>query len=306
MSAEQLARTCSDPKFAIRVSLSAASVQYNTLPFLFFFQRLVFTTMCFPFILSTGVQNKALWCSRGWSESSLHSLSNYFHNDQLVRLLLHLREEKEKARRGGKGGSILFLVTAKITHSFLYMLPFINLFFQFLHFRFSSSYLNGSNNLADWDLDVGREQVHCGPVSRLSVRAGFNRFFFFLVRLVNRPSPGTSRGQESRSTFLFSRSLAKFCLWIRVPVMMSVCCSWLLPTLQSLFRNGHKWSFFVIFEIFLTLISKQHNKNAHVTAPDQGTALWFWWGATCALSHVDYAIICHTFSWTGPQWEDFF
>lgn len=108
-----------------------------------------------------------------WSESSLHSLSNYFPNDQLVRLL-HLQEEKEKVRGGPFFHS--FSCHSKITHSFLYTLPFFYLFFQVPHFKFSSPYSNGSNNLADWDQDVGREQMHCGPVSCLSALASFNRF----------------------------------------------------------------------------------------------------------------------------------
>lgn len=170
---EQLAQTCSNSKF--RVAFLWAQQVFTTIHYLFiFFQHLVFTTMCFPFILSTGVQNKAPWCSGGWSESSLHSLSNYFPNDRLVRLL-HLWEEKEKARRGGKRGPFFFL--SQQNHSFISSYAtFFNLFFQFLHFKFSSSYSNGCNNLADWDLDVGKEQMHCGLVSRLSALTGINRF----------------------------------------------------------------------------------------------------------------------------------
>lgn len=175
MCTEHLAQTHSVSKF--RVAFLWEQQVFNTLPFHFFSASSLYSHVLPLHFIHRGTEQGSV-VFKGWSESSLHSLSNYFPNDQLVRLL-HLGEEKEKAWRGVRGGPFFHssYSHSKITHSFLYTVPFFKKKNLFLvpHFKFSSPYSNGSNNLADWDQDVGREQMHCGPVSRLSALASFNR-----------------------------------------------------------------------------------------------------------------------------------
>lgn len=82
---------------------------------------------------------------------------------------------------------------------------------------------------------------------------------------------------------------------------MSVCRSmfrwwWAVAVHGSFLLHSHCFEMVTngllfIFEIFLTAAQQ----TTHITAPDQGTILWFWWGAACALLYVDYEIICDTF-----------
>lgn len=74
---------------------SKCSVHYL---FIFSLRRLVFTAMCFPFILSTGVQNKAPWCSRGEVKALCTACQITFLMTSLSGFFI---SEKRQKKRGG-------------------------------------------------------------------------------------------------------------------------------------------------------------------------------------------------------------
>lgn len=125
---------------------SKCSTQYTS--FSFFFSVQSSPPCALPSFYPQGYRTRLHGVEGGEVKALCTACQITFLMTSLSGFFMSEKRKKKQGREVRGGESFLFLVMPKSLIHFIKCYLF-NLFFQFLHFKFSSSYSKGSNNLAD-------------------------------------------------------------------------------------------------------------------------------------------------------------